>query len=87
MLVCTRISPDDLQGLVRQFTSHPESPAAGGCASTCGEELQYIRRRWPDAEETRLRNERIMSATAVCGWRTFTTYKTQASTAHGIALA
>jgi hypothetical protein len=46
--------PYDLQGLVRQFTPHPVSLLVDD-AHYVWNELQYIRRRWPDAEELRLR--------------------------------
>ena len=45
--------PYDLQGLVRSFTPHPVSLLLKDALFVWGE-LQYIRRRWPDAEEHRL---------------------------------
>ena len=45
--------PHDLQGLVRQFTPHPVSLLLKD-ALYVWRELQYIRRRWPDADEHRL---------------------------------
>ena len=45
--------PYDLQGLVRSFTPHPTSLLLKD-ALFVWQELQYIRERWPDAEEYRL---------------------------------
>ena len=46
--------PYDLQGLVRQFTPHPVSLLVED-AIYVWKELQFVRRRWPHAEECRLR--------------------------------
>ena len=46
--------PYDLQGLVRHFTPHPVSLLVED-AHFVWNELQYIRTRWPLAEECRLR--------------------------------
>ena len=46
--------PYDLQGLVRQFTPHPLSLLVED-AIYVWKELQFVRRRWPHAEECRLR--------------------------------
>ena len=46
--------PYDLQGLVRRFTPHPVSLLVKD-AHFVWNELQYIRTRWPFAEECRLR--------------------------------
>jgi hypothetical protein len=45
--------PYDLQGLVRQFTPHPVSLLVKD-AIYVWKELQFVRRRWPLAEEYRL---------------------------------